>query len=96
MKRIVYATYSAAGGDRLVWRLASRRLRILAYHGICDDELARERWVPPYFVTRSAFDAQLAYLKRHACVRPLSEVPDPEEVRDTRDDLPRHGLYGFG
>ena len=74
MKRIVYATYSAAGGDRLVWRLASRRLRILAYHGICDDELARERWVPPYFVTRSAFDAQLAYLKQHACVLPLSEA----------------------
>ncbi len=72
MKQMAYSAYTAAGVDRLVWRFASRRLRILAYHGVCDDHLAGERWMPPYFVTRSAFAAQMSYLKRHACGPPRS------------------------
>lgn len=84
MKQMMYSAYTAAGLDRMVWRFASRRLRILAYHGVCDDHLAGEQWVPPYFVTRSAFAAQMSYLKRHACVLHLSDaVP-----RLQADDLP--------
>jgi peptidoglycan/xylan/chitin deacetylase (PgdA/CDA1 family) len=84
VKQIMYSAYTTAGVDRMVWRFASRRLRILAYHGVCDDHLAGEKWVPPYFVTRSAFAAQMSYLKRHACVLHLSDaVP---RLRD--NDLP--------
>ena len=84
MKRIAYAAYAGAGVDRLVWRFSPRRLRILAYHGVCDDDLAPEPWMPSYFVTRSAFEEQMRYLKRHACVLPLAEAV----ARLRRNDLP--------
>jgi len=84
VKQMMYSAYTAGGVDRLVWRFSSRRLRILAYHGVCDDHLARARWVPPYFVTRSAFAAQMSYLQRYACVLPLSEAV----ARLRGDDLP--------
>jgi peptidoglycan/xylan/chitin deacetylase (PgdA/CDA1 family) len=60
--------------DRLVWKLTRRHLRILCYHGVCDDRLAEKPWMPLYFVTRSAFKNQLGYLKQHADVLPLSEA----------------------
>ena len=59
--------------DELVWS-ASSGLRILMYHGICDDRLAAEPWLPPSFVTRSAFEAQLQYLAQNTCVLPLAEA----------------------
>lgn len=58
----------------MLWNLDSRRLRILSYHGLCDDRLAGEPWIPPYFVTQSAFERHLQYLQRNAVVLPLSEA----------------------
>jgi peptidoglycan/xylan/chitin deacetylase (PgdA/CDA1 family) len=74
LKEFLYRLYARSGADRLAWALGRRRLRILAYHGVCDDHLREERWVPSYLVTRSAFDAQLAYLGRHARVLPLTDA----------------------
>jgi peptidoglycan/xylan/chitin deacetylase (PgdA/CDA1 family) len=85
VKRVVYGLYSAIGGDRAVWSASRQRLRILAYHGICADHLANERWIPPYFVTRSAFEYQMAYLRRHASVLPLREAIDRIRANDLPD-----------
>ena len=74
LNSLVYKTFSKAGGDRFFWNLDSKRLRILAYHGLCEDRLAEEPWVPPYFVTQSAFERHLQYLQRNAVVLPLSEA----------------------
>ena len=74
--RILYNSFSKTGGDKLVWRLDSNRLRILCYHGICQDNLAKEPWLPQYFVTASAFEKQLQYLARNSRVLPLREAVD--------------------
>jgi peptidoglycan/xylan/chitin deacetylase (PgdA/CDA1 family) len=74
LKDFVYRSFARASGDRVLWRLDGSRLRVLGYHGVCDDELAGEPWMPSYFVTASAFEAQLQYLGRHALVLPLSEA----------------------
>lgn len=42
-----------------------RCLRVLCYHGVCADEDAAAPWVPPTFVTASAFAAQLAMLRSY-------------------------------
>ena len=73
MKDLLYRSYSRAGCDRFAWRAFSNRLRILCYHGVCDDHLVGESWMPSYFVTKSAFEAQLQYLDRTATVLPLAE-----------------------
>src|SRR6266571_4093146 len=84
----LYKSFARISGDRLVWKLSSDRLRILCYHGVCDDSVARESWVPSYFVTRSAFEFQLQYLRRWASVLPLSEA-----VRRLRaGSLPPHAV----
>src|SRR5215469_12392916 len=57
-----------------------RRLRILCYHGVCEDRLAHEPWIPGFFVTRSAFEDHVRYLATHARILPLSEA-----VRRLRD-----------
>lgn len=77
--------YVEAGGDRLVLALRRKRLRILAYHGVCQDYLRSEPWVPGYLVTRSAFEAQLAYLKRHATILPLGEAVQRLATGELRD-----------
>jgi peptidoglycan/xylan/chitin deacetylase (PgdA/CDA1 family) len=74
LKSLVYKTFSKAGGDHFLWNLDSKRLRILSYHGLCEDRLAEEPWVPPYFVTQSAFERHLQYLQRNAVVLPLREA----------------------
>jgi peptidoglycan/xylan/chitin deacetylase (PgdA/CDA1 family) len=74
MKRLGYRLYSGARCDRLMWATRRKRLRILAYHGVCEDHLAAEPWMPPFFVTRSAFEYQMRYLTRHAHVLPLSDA----------------------
>ena len=74
VNQIFYKTYSFLGGDRLSWAMRRGSLRILCYHGLCDDELAGSSWVPGYFVARSAFDAQLRYLQRCTQVLPLAEA----------------------
>jgi len=74
LTHLFYSSFRKTGGDQLLWRLAAKRLRILCYHGLCDDDLAREPWVPSYFVTRSAFERQLQYLARNANVLPLSQA----------------------
>lgn len=72
--RILYDSFSKTGGDKLVWKLDSSRLRILCYHGLCEDRLAKEPWVPLHFVTISAFEKQMQYLQRNAHVLPLREA----------------------
>ncbi len=63
------------GCEWLGWKLtASSCLRILSYHGVCDDSLAGEAWVPKHFVTRSAFERQLIYLRKHTTPVSLSEA----------------------
>jgi peptidoglycan/xylan/chitin deacetylase (PgdA/CDA1 family) len=74
MRKVIYQSFSKLGGDRLMWAIRSRRLSILCYHGICEDRLAAEAWVPGYFVAESAFERQLRYLQRSACVLALSEA----------------------
>ena len=39
-----------------------------------EDRLRGEPWMPSYFVTRSAFEAQLQYLAQNATVLPLSQA----------------------
>jgi len=72
--RLLYSSFSKAGGDRLAWRLGANRLRILCYHGVCEDRLANAPWVPHCFVTATAFERQLQYLGRHANVLPLDRA----------------------
>lgn len=72
--RIIYQSYLKIGGDRLLWKAGSRRLRILCYHGICEDDLKAQPWVPTEFVTESAFEQQLAYLRKNATILPLGEA----------------------
>lgn len=74
MKRSVFRLFSEARCDRVVWRMDGARLRILMYHGVCEDAVAGQPWVPGFFVTRSAFESQLQYLSRWTCVLPLSEA----------------------
>jgi len=78
--KILYRSFSTAFGDRLVWKLDANRLRILCYHGLCDDRLVKEAWIPGYFVGASAFEEQLRYLRCHAQVLPLREAV--ERLRD--------------
>jgi peptidoglycan/xylan/chitin deacetylase (PgdA/CDA1 family) len=72
--RALYHPVSWTGADLLVWHLGSRRLRILCYHGVCEDRLASESWMPPEFVTLSVFQQQLSFLGRHGTVLPLEEA----------------------
>ena len=74
LSSLVYESFSRVSGDQLLWSLDSRRLRILSYHGLCNDHLAGEPWIPPYFVTPSAFERHLQYLQHNAVVLPLSEA----------------------
>jgi peptidoglycan/xylan/chitin deacetylase (PgdA/CDA1 family) len=71
---ILYRSFAGMHADRLLQPLHTHRLRILCYHGVCDDRVANESWLPTYFVRKSAFASQLAYLRRHAHVLPLTEA----------------------
>lgn len=102
MSRLLYNLFLGTGGDKLAWRLASGRLRILCYHGICADRLAGEAWLPDFFVTASAFRQHLTYLRdHHATVLPLSEAArrlqegslPPGAVSITFDDGYANNLY---
>jgi peptidoglycan/xylan/chitin deacetylase (PgdA/CDA1 family) len=70
----LYHMFSLTGADRLVWKLAADRLRILCYHGVCTDDTAAQPWMPQFFVTRTEFTRQLEYLSRRASVLRLSEA----------------------
>lgn len=72
--KLLYHSFSKSGGDKLIWKLDSGRLRILCYHGVCEDYLADQPWMPQSFVTASAFERQLQYLARNAEVLPLPEA----------------------
>jgi peptidoglycan/xylan/chitin deacetylase (PgdA/CDA1 family) len=82
LKNVVYNVFSAARLDHVAFRLSRNRLRILAYHGICQDRLAEEPWVPPHFVTCSAFESQLDYLQRHYNVLSLHDAVN--RLRDNK------------
>lgn len=70
----VYNLWAAARCDRLVYWAGGNRLRILNYHGVCEDRFAGQGWVPPYFVARSAFESQLSYLRCHTDVLSLEDA----------------------
>jgi peptidoglycan/xylan/chitin deacetylase (PgdA/CDA1 family) len=74
LQQLVYNSFSKLRGDEILLRLDSGRLRILCYHGICEDRLANEPWMPQFFVSRSRFETQLRYLRDHANVLPLAEA----------------------
>ena len=81
--------------------MSGSRLRVLCYHGICDDRLAAEPWMPSYFVTRSAFERQLEHLSASATVLPLADAVSrlksgslpPNAVCFTFDDGYANNLY---
>lgn len=72
--KTLYRCFASFGSDRLIWSWGGSRLRILCYHGVCEDRLAGSPWLPEFFVTRSQFEAQLQYLRNHATVIPLLEA----------------------
>ncbi|MCI0627168.1 MAG: polysaccharide deacetylase family protein [Acidobacteria bacterium] len=74
MKGLLYRLLAALQGDHLAGVVDRRRLRILMYHGFCEDVSAGEPWIPAYFVTRSQLEEQLAYLSRHWKILRLSEA----------------------
>ena len=76
MKGFLYGLLSALQGDRLVGAVDRGRLRILMYHGFCEDASAGQPWIPSYFVTRSQLEEQLAYLTRHWNILRLSDAVD--------------------
>ena len=84
LTNLIYQTFAGIRGDELAWKLGSNRLRLLCYHGVCDDRLADAHWMPEYFVTRSALESQLRYLKANAQVLPLGEAVE----RLKNDSLP--------
>jgi peptidoglycan/xylan/chitin deacetylase (PgdA/CDA1 family) len=70
----LYKPFLSFGADRLVWKAIPGRLRILCYHGVCEDRFADEAWLPDYFVSESAFVQQLEYLRQCAHVLPLGDA----------------------
>jgi hypothetical protein len=84
VQQFVYRSFLKAGADRLVWKVDGARLRILCYHGVCEDRLASAPWLPSFFVTRSRFEMQLRYLRDHMNVLPLHEAVQ----RLQKGDLP--------
>jgi peptidoglycan/xylan/chitin deacetylase (PgdA/CDA1 family) len=74
LKKFVYRSISLAQYDRAISFFARGALRILNYHGVCEDHLAREPWMPPSFITRSNFEWQLQYLSKRATVLSLAEA----------------------
>ena len=74
MKNFIFDSFSKIGGDHLLWRWGARRLRILCYHGVCEDRFAGQPWIPQFFVTKTAFESQLQYLTGNAHVLPLKEA----------------------
>ncbi len=104
LKRLVLKTFLRLGGDRLAWRWNRRSLRILCYHGVCEDRLASQPWMPGFFVAASAFRRQLSYLKANATIVPLSEgvlamqngTLPPRAVSITFDDGYANNLHLAG
>jgi len=74
MASVAYKLVAGFGLDRLKLWLDSARLRIMAYHGVCEDRCMAEPWLPRHFVARSQFEQQLGYLKANARVLPLAEA----------------------
>jgi peptidoglycan/xylan/chitin deacetylase (PgdA/CDA1 family) len=64
-KKFLVRMIAATGVAKAMWKATASRLRILAYHGVCSDELAGEPWIPSYFVSESNFRAQVQYVSEH-------------------------------
>ncbi len=80
IKRALVRAAVISGIPAAVLAAGRRRLRILEYHGVCPDALAREPWMPAYFVSASRFREQMRFLRRR--LRPL---PLEEAVRRLRE-----------
>lgn len=73
LSQTAYRVLVRTGVDRMFWRLNSRSLRILCYHGVCPDNTEGLSWIPDCFVTASAFADQMRHVASHAQVLPLAE-----------------------
>jgi peptidoglycan/xylan/chitin deacetylase (PgdA/CDA1 family) len=73
-KQLYYTTLQILGVMRR--RLLSQNgvLRIIAYHGVCDDSFAGSPWIPPFYVTESQFRWQLRLLSRYGKIVHLRDV----------------------
>jgi peptidoglycan/xylan/chitin deacetylase (PgdA/CDA1 family) len=74
LTRNAYRFLAASGAADLYWRLSRERLRILCYHGVCQDSIRAANWVPDCFVSLSAFEDQMRHLSSNARVLPLMEA----------------------
>ena len=74
LKEAIFSAYARTGTARAVWAIRAGRLRILSYHGVCEDRHEGQDWVPPYFVTASLFESHLHYLKQNASVLTLGHA----------------------
>ncbi len=72
LKKLVYRSISLTQCDRLVPYFVRGSLRIINYHGVCEDHLAGEPWMPPSFITRSNFEWQLRYFSKRGAVLSLA------------------------
>ncbi len=73
-KQQLFRLYARSFCSAAVWRMFGNALRIVSYHGVCQDEVLSESGIPTYFVSRSAFEQHLAYLVKHARLMRLSEA----------------------
>ena len=67
-----------------MWELSQNKaLRILAYHGIVEDEQVTKPWIPSYFVSVSSFRQQLEYLKKKCYFTALKQGSQTPERKKT-------------
>lgn len=67
---------SISRGLSRIGRLGGTGLRILGYHGVCDDKYAGLPWVPDYFVTASSFEWQMEHVARNFRIVHILDVLD--------------------
>ena len=67
---------SLTRGISRIQPIGGRGLRILGYHGVCDDRDADKPWMPDYFVSASAFARQIAHAAQNGRIVLLGEVVD--------------------
>ena len=85
----LYSLFAILGIERLAWKASGdSRLRILAYHGVCDDHISSEAWVPKHFVATAVFEEQVRYLCENASIMHLAEAVE----RLRAGSLPRRAV----
>ncbi|HET7459459.1 MAG TPA: polysaccharide deacetylase family protein [Gemmatimonadaceae bacterium] len=70
-RRLARRLACATGVHHMARRLHRRRLLIVCYHGVADDDGATDSWL---LLPRAELERQLDYLARHYRVRPIDEA----------------------